>query len=97
MSRDAYLIDKSGEDDTVWSLDNLSTLKWLEGHVPGVEYAAGYLTERASKVFLDGDTKKAEIYRDMANEILAKLVPELRAKAKKHAVDYPEKVEADDG
>lgn len=97
MSRDVHLVDKSGEDATVWSLDNLATQKWLEGHAPGAEYAAAYLTDRASKVFLDGDTKKAEIYRDMAKEILAKLLPELRAKAKKHAEDYPSEVEPDDG
>jgi len=95
MSRDVHLIDKSGEDDTVWSLENLSTLKWLEGHVSGAERAMAYLLEKSSKVFLDGDTKKAEILRDIAGEIKTKVVPELKSKILHHQEYYPAKVEPD--
>lgn len=61
MSRDTILKAASRErdDGTRWSLDNLATQKWLDGHAPGAERAVGWLVDEATRLFKDGDDQAA--------------------------------------
>lgn len=76
------------EDGTLYDLDNLSTQRWLEGHVPGAETAAGWLRQQAVKLFEAGDDEQAVFLRDMANKMLVDLIPKLRIAAATHDKEF---------
>jgi hypothetical protein len=86
VSQDTELRDAEGNK---WSLDNLCTQHWLEGHAPGAEAAGAYLNDVAVMLFREGKDAEAVVIRELAKKMIAVLVPKLKAKAAEHRVDYP--------
>ncbi len=82
----------SDEDGQLWSFDNLSTQRYLEGHAPGVEAAAVYLQKKAVDLFMKGKDEEARMLRELAKEIVKEVVPELRRHAEQHEKEFPPKV-----
>jgi DNA-binding GntR family transcriptional regulator len=86
MSRDTIL---KASDGTRYSLDNLATQKWLDGHAPGAERVAGWLTGQAIEAFRAGRDDEASLLRRLAARIQEELIPQLRQKAKDHEIAHP--------
>lgn len=84
---DTQLTDEHGNR---YSYDNIATLQWLRGHVPGVEAAANWIKERAVKLFQEGKYAEAQRLREMAIELTMALVPDMEKRAKQQEHDYPE-------
>lgn len=86
MSRDTILKDEEGN---LYSFDNLSTQRWLEGHLPGVELAVGLIRDRALKAFAAKKDTEAIALRNLADEILAELTPKVKLRAAEHEKNHP--------
>lgn len=94
MSKDTILRDAEG---VRYSYDNIKTQGWLDGHEPGAEVIAGIIKERAVKSFAEGRDKEAVFLRSLAEEIVDKHIPAMKARAKKNEKDHPEVMEAKSG
>jgi len=92
MSADTILKDEEGNS---YSFDNLATQRWLEGQESGALAAMQYLRGKAIKAFEDKKDKEAVLLRDLADEIGAKVLPQLREKAQKHADDFPYEIQVE--
>ena len=86
MSSDTILRDPEGRE---YSLDNLSTQRWLDGHEPGLDLAAGWLREKAVGLFRQGRDEEATRLRKMADEMQAEISASLRARCADHQREYP--------
>lgn len=93
MSRDTILRD---EDGNRWSLDNLSTQKWLEGHAPGAKKVSEWLREKAVELFTRGEDKAAIEMRTLAEDVLTRLIPEFQKYAERHAQEFPSQLTEED-
>lgn len=93
MSRDTILRD---DDGNRWSMDNISNHSYMLGHVAGAERVAVWLEAIAVEMFRDRDDKGAVAMREIADQVRAKIVPELREAAAKHKADYPAKLSAEE-
>jgi hypothetical protein len=94
MSSDTILVAEEGQRHSGtgqrWSMDNLCSQKWLDGHVSGAKQVAHWLVhERATQLFRDGKDDEARIVRDLAKLVLANIVPELERAAQQHKLDHP--------
>ena len=92
MSRDTVLRD---EANVSYSYDNLKTQGYLEGHAQGLDRAAGYLREKAGEFFQRGDDGKATLLRGLADELVAKVRPDLVRAAKEHEENHPVVLDAE--
>jgi hypothetical protein len=86
MSRDTIL---KAPDGTRYSFDNLASQKWLDGHVPGAECVAGWLSELGVTAWRNGDDKRALLLRELAAKVRSEIVPELQRAAAAHEKDHP--------
>jgi len=93
MSRDTIVKDDQGKQ---YSLDNLSTQRWLEGQEHGVEIAAKFIKDKSLEAFGRSQDKEALMLRGLADEIVKKLIPELKSKSKQHKERFPIEVKDDD-
>lgn len=87
MSRETVLTASDGV--TKYSFDNIKTQGWLNGHRCGLDAASSYLKELAVQLFKDGKDSEAIAMRKLADSIVTKLGPEMDARAKRHAEEYP--------
>lgn len=86
MSSDTILRDPEGRE---YSLDNLSTQRWLDGHEPGLDLAASWLRERAVEYFRQGKDEEATRQRKMADEMQEEISTSLRLRCAVHQREYP--------
>lgn len=86
MSKDVELKDTDGN---AWSLENLSTQRWLEGQAPGAEAVIAWLNERAVTLFREGQDEAAVFLRDLVPEARREVLSRLKLAAEKHAQDFP--------
>ena len=86
MSSDTIL---TAPDGTRYSLDNLATQKWLDGHVPGAEVIAGYLRGQAAEKFTAGRDGEAMLLRQLADHIRDKIIPAMEERAETNKLDHP--------
>ena len=63
-----------------YSYDNIQTQSWLDGHLHGMEAAAGWLKRRASRLFEAGRDDEAVVLRNMVNDMLSELGVSLKAR-----------------
>lgn len=89
MSSDTILTDPDGGK---WSLDNLSTQKWLEGRVACVQDIVTALNSLAGEAFGRQQDERAKWLRQIANEIEEKHLPELQRSVERHKRDYPSRL-----
>jgi hypothetical protein len=90
MSRDTPL---KAPDGSRYSMDNLATQKWLNGHIPGAEQAIGWLKEEAVSLFRQGDTIKAIYLQGLAKRLADEVLPGLIKNREIHERDYPYEIE----
>jgi hypothetical protein len=90
MSRDVTLTDPDGGK---WSLENLSTQRWLEGHAPGAEAVIAWMHEEAVRLFRERKDEQAKMVRDLAGKASAAMVGDLRIRAQRHAEEHPFRIE----
>ena len=91
MSKDIVLTD---EDGRRYSYENLQTLSWLDGHLRGIEAAAGWLKRRASGLFEAGRDEEAVALRNMVDEMLGELGLSMKARSSVHSEMHPVEVDA---
>ncbi|HTG95765.1 MAG TPA: hypothetical protein VL866_24405 [Pyrinomonadaceae bacterium] len=89
MSRETLLKDDDGE---VYSLDNLATQKWLDGHYSGLDDCCAYLEKKATQLFSQRQRDKAVELQNLADELKKELRPAMVKRAKEHEVEFPSKV-----
>ena len=89
MSRETLL--KDGEGHT-WSLDNLSTQKWLDGHYSGLDDCCAYLEKKATQLFAQRQRDEAVKLQNLADELKKELRPAMVKRAKDHKHEFPSKV-----
>lgn len=89
MSRDMKL---TGDDGSHWSLENLCTQKWLEGHSEGAKTVTAWLIDRAVQAFRVGKDEDARFLRALADLVMKEVVPNLQERAKEHAREHPERL-----
>jgi hypothetical protein len=94
MSRDTVLKDAEGN---VYSLDNLSTQKWLEGHYSGLDQCCQWLELRANELFSQRAHEKALYLQGLADQLKQKLRPEMVKRAKEHEKEFPPELERTGG
>ncbi len=87
MSRDITLTDPDG---VRYSYERISTQNWLNGHVPGMEAAAGWLRERAVVLFRNGNDTAAVNLRKLADDMERELKPDMQKRIDDHYRDHPE-------
>lgn len=86
MSRDRIL---TGDDGARYSLDNIRTQGWLNGHYGGLDDAVNWLREQAVALFRDGKDEQAVALRKLAERMGAALQPKMRLRAEEHERDFP--------
>jgi hypothetical protein len=89
MSRDVLL---RGDDKHVYSLDNLSTQKWLNGHYSGLDQCCEYLERKATQLFAQRQRDKAIELQNLADELKRELRPLMIARAEEHEREFPSEV-----
>lgn len=90
MSSDTIL---KAPDGKRYSLDNLATQKWLDGHVPGAEQVEGWLRHEAGERFKNGRDDEASMLRRLADHVRDKIAPEMRRKAENFELEHPFELE----
>lgn len=90
MSRDLTL---KGDDGKTYSYSAIRGQSYLEGHEPGVRMACKILLEVAVEKFTANKDDDARALRRLSEDILGKLVPELKARVERHKVESPEEVD----
>jgi hypothetical protein len=86
MSRETLLKDNEGN---VWSLDNLATQKWLDGHYSGLDQCCKWLELRANELFSQRAHDKALYLQGLADQLKQNLRPEMVKRAKEHEQEFP--------
>lgn len=81
-----------GDDGKVYSYENIKTQGYLNGHAPGVDAAAEYLTGLAVELFKKGQDSAATAMRKLAEDVKKNVKPELEARAKRHEKEFPDVV-----
>lgn len=89
MSRETFLKDEDGE---VYSLDNLATQKWLDGHYSGLDQCCVYLERKATELFAQRQRDKAVELQNLADELKKELRPQMVRRAEEHEREFPSKV-----
>lgn len=89
MSRDTLLKDDDGH---VYSLDNLGTQKWLDGHYSGLDQCCEYLEQKATQLFAQRQRNKAVELQNLADELKKELRPAMVKRAKEHEREFPPEV-----
>ena len=77
------------DDEGALDMDNLSTQRWLDGHVPGAEAASNWLHSEAVTLFQRGDDKNAALLRDVAVRMLKEVTEKLEVNIKRHEREHP--------
>lgn len=86
MSRDTVLKDAEG---TAYSMDNLATQKWLEGHYSGLDECCGWLEEKATALFRARKREQAIEMQSLADELRGDLRLRMIKRAEEHERDFP--------
>lgn len=86
MSKDSILRSENG---TRYSMDNLSTSKWLNGQATGAEKAVVWLRQQAVEKFNAGKDADAVLLRSTADKMAKELVPALTGDARQFENDHP--------
>jgi hypothetical protein len=89
MSRDHVLVC---DDNSLYSMDNLCTEKWLRGQVVGANEVIDWFLEYAVELFRKGKVAEATALRKLAVEAHDDVVPKLEARAADHERDYPARI-----
>ncbi len=89
---DAILTDESGAS---YSLENIKTQGWLDGHVSGLDAAVNWLGDRAVSLFRDGKYDDAKALRDMAGDMDRALRPGMEDRARRHEREFPMQIEVE--
>lgn len=89
MSRDTILKDADGG---TYSLDNLATQKWLEGHYSGLDECCGWLEEKATMLFRARKREQAIEMQSLADELRRDLRPLMIRRAEEHEREFPYEV-----
>jgi hypothetical protein len=92
MCEDVVLTDENGRR---YSYENIRTQSWLDGHLHGMEAAAGWLRRKASRLFEAGRNKEAVVLRNMANDMAKELGVSLKAQSSTHREAHPEVIAED--
>lgn len=79
-------------DGITYDLEHLSTQKWLDGHVSGLDAAVGWLNNEAVRKFQARDTKDALALQVLADRMLNEMRPVLLKAADAHHKDYPSEI-----
>lgn len=87
MSSKFILKDKDGNS---YDYDAILTQGYLEGQVPGVEHACGFLMEAAKEAFSVSQDKEAQSLRSLVTKLRRELVPALQKAAKEHKQSFQE-------
>jgi len=90
MSSDTVLKDSHGN---VYSLDNLATQKWLEGHYSGLDECCGWLEEKATLLFRMRKREQAVEMQSLADDLRRDLRPQMIKRAEEHEAEFPPKLE----
>lgn len=72
MSRDVIL---TGEDGDTYSLDNLATQKWLNGHFSGLDQCCEWLDRKAAALFGQRKRDEAVALQNLSDELKQQLRP----------------------
>ena len=91
MGKDIVLTD---EDGRRYSYENLQTLSWLDGHLRGIEAAAGWLKRRASGLFEVGRDEEAVALRNIVDEMLGELGVSMKARSSAYREIHPAEIDA---
>lgn len=92
MSRETLLRD---DDGSVYSLDNLATQKWLEGHYAGLDECKGWLEEKAIKLFQERRREEANAMQALADEMNSDLRLTMIKRAEEHERKFPSQIQAE--
>lgn len=87
MSRELVL---HTDDGVPYSYENIRTQGWLDGHKRGLEFAAGWLRERAVELFRCGLDEKAKELRELATKMETTLGAEFDQQSSRHRTEHPE-------
>ena len=90
MSRETLIRDSNGD---VYSLDNLSTQKWLDGHWSGLDQCCLWLEQKATELFGQRKREQAVELQNLADEMKKELRPQMIERAAEHAKDFPSQLE----
>ena len=90
MSRDTLLKDEQGN---VYSMDNLATQKWLDGHYSGLDQCCLWLENKAAMLFAQRKREQAIELQNLADELKRELKPEMVKRAQEHRVEFPAELE----
>jgi ribosomal protein S26 len=86
---DTILKDDEGQ---TYSYDNIKTQGWVDGHVAGAQCVAAFLREKAVAAFSAKKDVEAKLFRELADEVIAAVVPDLQRKAEQHMKRHPERL-----
>ena len=89
MSRETLVKDDEGN---IWSLDNLSTQKWLNGHYSGLDQCFEWIERKAADLFAKRQRDKAIELQNLADELKRELRPLMVKRAEEHERDFPSEV-----
>lgn len=89
---DTLLTDEEG---TTYSLDNLATQKWLEGHYSGLDQCRNWLEQKATALFSQRKRDKATELQDLADELKRELRPLMVKRAEEHEKEFPSVIAAE--
>lgn len=86
MSRETFA---KTDDGVIYSIDNLSTQKWLEGQPVGLDACVNWINEKAAQLFIQRQTSESLAMQSLADELKETLRPALEERAKTHKVEFP--------
>ena len=86
MSRETILTDDEGNK---YSLDNLATQKWLDGHYSGLDDCCAWLDQKATALFSQRKRQQATEMQELADEMKKELRPKMVKRATEHEAEYP--------
>lgn len=92
MSHDTILTDDAA---VRYSYENIETKGFLSGHIAGLNAAAEFLRDEAVTLFRDGNNDRAVRLRDLADEMVKRLRPEMERRCKLHEKNHPAIIEAE--
>lgn len=87
---DTLLKDGHGN---VYSMDNLGTQKWLDGHYSGLDQCCLWLEEKATALFAQRKREQAIELQNLADEMRKELKPEMVKRAQEHRAQHPAELE----
>lgn len=79
--------------DVRYSYDRIQTQGYLSGHVVGLDAAARWLRDRAVVLFRHGRDDLAKQLRDLADQMVHDLRPDMEAAAQQYEHDFPAVIE----